>query len=61
MNLTLSNKLVNQHTSLSQKIRVLSEAWMHSEIFCPNCGNLKVSSYENNKPVADFYYEKRKG
>lgn len=60
MNLTLSNKISDKYTSLSQKIRVLSEEWVSSEIFCPNCGNLKINNYENNKPVADFYCKKCK-
>lgn len=39
-------------------MRVLSERWVSNEIFCPNCGSIKISSYGNNKPVADFYCEK---
>jgi len=58
MNLFLDTKFANGYKSLSQKMRVLTEQWVDNEIFCPNCGNLKISSYENNKPVADFYCEK---
>lgn len=24
-------------------------------MFCPRCGNEKIQSFENNRPVADFY------
>ena len=55
MNLSLDIKSGNKYESYSQKTRVFSEPWVIREIFCPNCGNLKISSYENNRPVADFY------
>jgi len=58
MNFFLDTKLADRYTSRSQKTRVLTEKWVGNEIFCPNCGNKKLSSYENNKPVADFYCEK---
>ncbi|TAL17016.1 restriction endonuclease [bacterium] len=50
-------KLADAYTSNSQKIRVLSEAWVSSEIYCPNCGT-GVDSHRNNRPVADFYCAK---
>ncbi len=54
----MSNKLpfyvANNYSSESQKIRVVTECWVHRSIFCPNCGN-SLSEFENNKPVADFY------
>jgi type II restriction enzyme len=46
---------VQNYVSQSQKIRVLTESWVNEQIFCPNCGLLKISEYQNNKPVADFY------
>jgi type II restriction enzyme len=33
----------------------LTESWVDKQVFCPNCGLLKVSEYENNRPVADFF------
>jgi len=33
----------------------LTEAWVDNDIFCPNCGNIAIDKYENNRPVADFY------
>lgn len=55
MNFNLYNdKTIKDFKSKSQKIRVLTESWVGVNIYCPSCGDI-VSSYENNKPVADFY------
>jgi len=55
MRLNLDIDLAENYKSNSQKIRVLSESWVDRDIFCPNCGNLEINKYPNNKPVADFY------
>jgi len=55
MNLTLEYKLAKNYASQSQKIRILTEQWVDKQIFCPNCGQLKIDKYENNRPVADFF------
>ena len=57
MNTFFDLKLAEKYNSNSQKIRILTEAWVGSEIYCPNCGD-KVENYTNNKPVADFYCKK---
>ncbi len=54
MELILDKKLGDIYKSNNQKIRIITESWVSSQIFCPKCG-LKVFHYENNKPVADFY------
>jgi len=54
MNLNFETKLAESYTSNSQKARVLTEAWVLNEIYCPNCGD-NICNYNNNKPVADFY------
>jgi type II restriction enzyme len=54
MNLNLNTKLSDSYKNASQKARVLTESWVLSEIYCPNCGN-NINEYDNNKPVADFY------
>ena len=58
MKLSFDTQLAGNYNSQSQKIRVLTEQWVAREIFCPNCGNIRIYSYENNKPVADFYCKK---
>lgn len=54
MNLYFDQSLSIGYKSNSQKIRVMSEKWVHENMFCPCCGN-SLCRFENNKPVADFY------
>ena len=54
MDLNFDCSLSAAYENKSQIIRVLTENWVGKNIFCPNCGS-PISSYENNKPVADFY------
>ncbi|MEG1384989.1 MAG: DpnI domain-containing protein [Oscillospiraceae bacterium] len=39
----------------SQIARVLTEAWVAENMFCPRCGNVQINSFPNNRPVADFF------
>ena len=55
MNLSFETKLADKYTSQSQKIRVLTEQWVDNQVYCPNCGNLEINKYGNNRPVADFF------
>jgi type II restriction enzyme len=55
MELTFDTNLANNYTSQSQKARVLTEHWVDSSVFCPNCGHLDIDKYPNNQPVADFF------
>ena len=41
--------------SQSQVARFDTELWATTWMFCPNCGNPKLSKFEANRPVADFY------
>ncbi|MFA5271097.1 MAG: DpnI domain-containing protein [Candidatus Omnitrophota bacterium] len=54
MNLYLSSKAARGYKSPSQKMRVITESWVNSQIYCPSCG-ISITKYGNNKPVADFY------
>lgn len=54
MHLSINKKLTDKYKSNSQKIRILSEAWVSNSIFCPACGSI-LNNFENNRPVADFY------
>ena len=42
-------------TSGSQNARVWTERWVADWLYCPNCGNARVSQFPANLPVADFY------
>jgi len=55
MNLTFDEELAVDYKNTSQKVRVLTEQWVNSFVFCPNCGHLNINKYPNNQPVADFY------
>ena len=54
MNLDFSIELAQGYKSKSQIARVLTEDWVLSNSYCPNCGNSKLQSYEANNPAADF-------
>lgn len=55
MNLSFESNLADKYPSQPQKIRVLTEHWVDSQVYCPNCGHLDIDKYKNNKPVADFF------
>ena len=43
------------YTSGSQRARAWTERWVRDQVFCPNCGGLKINQFEVNRPVADFF------
>ncbi len=55
MNLSFQIDLVQNYKSPSQRARVLTENWVSNHIYCPNCGNINIDKYKNNKPVSDFF------
>lgn len=55
MNLNLDTSIVDKYHGQSQIIRIITESWVKLNSFCPNCGNSVLNSFENNRPVADFY------
>lgn len=55
MDLTFNTKLADDYRSPSQIIRVLSEAWVKENGYCPNCSAQPLTEFANNQPVADFY------
>jgi len=42
------------YTSGTQKARAWTEAWVSAQVYCPHCGNAKMSQFPNNSPLADF-------
>ena len=58
MNLHFNINKANNYNSNSQIARVLTEDWVNQNCYCPNCGENRLSAFENNKPVADFYCKK---
>lgn len=44
-----------RYSSGSQISRDITEAWVAQSLFCPNCGNPKLTQFPANLPVADFF------
>lgn len=42
-------------TGPTQIARYDTELWASTWMYCPNCGNPRLSQFEANRPVADFY------
>lgn len=57
MDFSFDESLSNGYKSTSQKVRVMSENWVQQNIFCPVCGNRRLSKAKNNAPVYDFKCE----
>jgi type II restriction enzyme len=55
MDLSFQAGLADAYKSSLQRIRILSERWVGSRLYCPNCGNAQILQYGNNNPVADFF------
>ena len=55
MNLQLDLSVADAYASASQKARVLTEAWMADNMFCPHCGRERLAHFPNNRRVADFF------
>lgn len=58
MNLAFTTNIAHRYTSNSQVARLLTENWLLSNSYCPSCGDLPLTKFENNRPVADFYCKK---
>jgi len=43
------------YASGSQSARAWTDRWVHTWVYCPNCGSPKISAFPNNSPVADFF------
>jgi type II restriction enzyme len=43
------------YSSGSQNARAWTEKWVHSWVYCPNCGVSNINAFPNNSPVADFF------
>lgn len=55
MKLNLNPLLAENYHSGTQIARILTETWVERQMFCPHCGNLHITHFPNNLPVADFY------
>jgi type II restriction enzyme len=55
VDLSFDMSLAAGYKSPAQQARVLTEAWVGSQIFCPSCGRDSLNRYRNNTPVGDFF------
>ncbi len=55
MNLNFDIHKAKTYKSKSQIARILTENWVKENSYCPNCGEIHLKEFENNRPVADFY------
>jgi type II restriction enzyme len=53
--LAFQAELASEYKSATQRIRILSEHWVSTQVYCPNCGCVNIARYKNNSPVADFF------
>ena len=58
MDLGFNLRAAVSYKSPAQRARVLTESWVESEIYCPNCGRSSIERYPNNTPVGDFFCPK---
>lgn len=58
MDLQMNFEGIDAYHSRTQRARVLTETWVGENLYCPRCGNEKITHFQNNRPVADFYCEK---
>jgi len=58
MDLSFNLRYAALYKSPAQRARVLTESWVESEIYCPNCGRTSIERYPNNTPVGDFFCPK---
>ncbi len=54
MNLSFDISNATGYTSNSQIARIITESWVKINVFCPSCGNDRLTQCKNNSPVADF-------
>lgn len=55
MDCFFDQSLAVNYKSHSQAVRILTETWTVSNMYCPRCGNLKLLHFPNNRAVADFF------
>lgn len=54
MNLQLVTELAAAYSSGLQRARVLTEPWVESQVYCPNCGHYPLTRHPKNSEVGDF-------
>lgn len=55
MDLHFETSRADGYISGLQRARILTEGWVASQVYCPNCGYSQMARYANNNPVGDFH------
>lgn len=55
MILKMDFSIAKGYANRSQIARVVTEAWVSENMYCPRCGNRHIFRFGNNRPVADFF------
>ena len=55
MNLYLPTDISNRYKSPSQKIRVSTESWASTNLYCPVCDSDRIEETPPNTKVIDFF------
>jgi type II restriction enzyme len=55
MKLEFDDDPATPFVSGSQKAKAWTERWVATHVYCPNCGNERLSQLPPNLPVADFF------
>ena len=54
MNLELNPRLAVKYKSLSQRARVMTEAWVEENLYCPSCPADSLEAERAGRKVIDF-------
>ena len=54
MRLQLPTAGLERYKSLPQRVRVATESWAESNLFCPNCTSNRLTRSRTNTPAIDY-------
>ncbi|MGN0885433.1 MAG: DpnI domain-containing protein [Candidatus Spyradenecus sp.] len=54
MTIYFNRELARGYRALSQQVRIMTEAWMVENMYCPHCGCEALAHLKNNLPAADL-------
>jgi len=54
MNLHLPTEMADGYRSPSQRIRVMTESWASTNLYCPVCDSRRIQETKTNTEMVDF-------
>ena len=58
VDVSFDKSVAAEYKSPAQQVRVMTESWVGSHVYCPSCGQESLNQYPNNTPVGDFFCPK---